>query len=228
MTSPLGTPPWVWSEAAYTRALALNVGSDGALATFAGLCFYCGLPTAQFRPSRDARSWSVTCSRCSVRAFVRNPRLLFAASAILNPLRSRGLQALGDGIQRIERMGVALEAISPWDEVLFGSTRKLQLRTPVACLFCGEVASASARRDRYGLAYVSCEACVSRSFFRTDHCLRMALGWTAFLATPGATDAWMSAYHEGKTLWRGWLDVNRLDPAESAADTEVDAAKEVR
>ncbi|MSP55061.1 MAG: hypothetical protein EXR69_05570 [Myxococcales bacterium] len=138
--------------------------------------------------------------------------------------------SLGDGIARLDRMGAAMEATSIWDDVVFGQVRRLQLRTPVACLYCGEVGAASARRDRYGLGYLSCEACVSRTFFRHDHGIRMALGWTAFMATPGGSDAWMTAFEQGKATWKGWLDLGRLDPrAVEADDAEnTDTAREAR
>jgi hypothetical protein len=230
MTATIGTPPWVWSEAAYVRALSLSGGPAGVLPPFTVLCTFCGLPSSQFRPSRNARSWGMHCERCSTRAFVRYPRLAFAPSALFDPLLSRGLPALCDGVARLDRMGAAMEATAIWDEVVFGQVRRLQLRTPVACLYCGEVGAASARKDRYGLDYLSCEACISRTFFRHEHGLRMALAWTAWMATPGGSEAWMTAFEQGRATWKGWLDLTRLDPgvAEAAGAEETDTEREAR
>ncbi len=230
MTQAIGTPPWVWSEAAYTRAVSLSGCPGGALPPFRTVCPFCGLPAAQYRPAKNARSWGVHCEKCSTRAFVRYPRLAFAPSSLFNPLLARGLPALGDGVARLDRMGASMEKTIVWDEVIFGKVQRLQLRSPLGCIYCGEVGSASARKDRYGLDYLSCEACITRTFFRHDHGRRMAMAWTAWMATPGGSEAWTAAFEHGRAQWKSWLDLTRLDPsaAEPAEAEDTDAAREAQ
>lgn len=209
------SPPYVWTPTRYRRVEMLHLGEEGTRRRFRTICWLCGLPSVQLKPAGKGRTWCAHCTCCGAMTFVLLPPTLYAPTQLMWGPHQRSLEDLGDFVKMLVAYGGEQMKNCSWAELTFGTKRRIELDERQACLGCGEEASVSIRRDKHGLPYTICSACRNRTFLRSEHCMFSTMGWTRWLRQ-GNEDIWIESWNAGRAQWKTWLDVHRLDDAQSS------------
>lgn len=228
------TAPFVWTQERFSRTWLLRMGDSEESRPFRGICWLCGLPALELKPtglgkSKKRPSWSGHCRCCGSTTFAAMPRMLWAPTELMWLPYRDGPQKLGSFVDRLSALGGTAMKGLRFELVRFGKTERLQLNERLGCLACGEPGSVYARIDKHGLEYTVCMACGTRTFMRTQHVFYNAAGWSLWLRE-GNDEAWLDAFGLGRQRWRTWHDQTMPDLAgqEAPQETTADAYQEAR